>query len=508
VSIVGGILHVLERRSTSGLAEPADWLVDAIGGESTHAGKRVTPPGALSLIPVLAAVKLLAGAMAQCPMVVYRGEGRDRERAKDTWQWRLLHDRPNDEHAADIFYETIGGHENLWGNYYAEKVKATRRGVSVVDELWPLAPTRVSVERDSQGRKVFHVDGDARTYTSDTILHIPAFGYDGLKGLSPISLARQEIAASLAMQEFVGRNFANNAHLGGVIQLPDGKTLSEPKKRELAAQWRAMHNLANAGATAVLEDGASWQSIAPPLKDLEFVALNRFSVGQVARLFQVPPEMIGGDRDSSMTYSTVEGQALHFVKFSLARWLIRVESALRHDRDLFPESATGLYPKFNVEGLLRGDTKNRYDSYAVALGQGSQPGFLTVNEIRELEERAPVEGGDVLTAPLTFTGEDSGDRGADGNGHDERREREMRELIATLRDRPAPVLNPPPVDVRIERGAIEVNIDAPPAPDVRVEAPAAPDVRVEVTPEIQLKVPKRQVVLRRDDGTETTYEEQ
>ena len=233
-----------------------------------------------------------------------------------------------------------------------------------------------------------------KTYGADEILHVPAFGYDGLKGLSPIAQARQELGAAMAATEYLARHWSNNAHLGGVLQLPAGKTLSDERKVALRAQWRAMHNLANAGATAVLEDGMTWQAIGVPLKDLEFVAAKRHTVNEVATMFQVPPEMIGGDRPSSMTYSTVEGQALHFVKFSLARWLSRIEQALYHDTDLFPPG-TDLYPKFSVEGILRGDSTTRAAFYKTM----HEVKALSSEEIRDLEDYGPAKEGDTFAAP-------------------------------------------------------------------------------------------------------------
>lgn len=389
MSVLGTIVAGSERRAA--LKEPPDWLWDAFGAAPTASGKQVRETGALALIPVFACVRLLAGSVAQCPLIVYRGQGKDRQRARDSWQWKLLHERPNDEHAPDVFYETVTGHENLWGNWYAEKVTGRKGGRTVVGELWPVNPAKVKPGRDSRQRKVFEVEGNPRSFTADRIVHVPAFGYDGLRGLSPIAQAREDLGVAVASQEYIARVFSNNAMLGGVIQLPDGKTLSQERADALRAQWRAMHNLKTAGSTAVLEDGATWQSTGMPLKDLEFVALNRFGVNQVARLFQVPPEMIGGDREQSMTYSTVEGQALHFVKFSLARWLIRIEQGLKHDRDLFPEGpGSDLYPEFLVEGLLRGDSKTRAEFYAQLVSIKA----MTPNEVRERENMEPLPGGD------------------------------------------------------------------------------------------------------------------
>jgi HK97 family phage portal protein len=387
---VSRILRLLnpgaEERAT--LNEPPDWMWDAFGGTRSQTGETVSERGALGLIAVWAAVRLLAGAVAQCPLIVYSGEGGERTRARDTWQWTLLHDRPNRTQPPDLFFETLMGHENLWGNFYAEKAKARVGARTVVGELWPVQPSRVAVERDADGNKRFSIDGEARTYGADTILHIPGFGYDGMKGLSPIGQAREELGVALAMQRFSGRAFANSGRHAGVLKMPLGKKFESTTKRdEFVAHWRAAMG---SNGTPVLEDGTDWAQIGMPIKDMELVAIMRFTVNHVARIFQVPPEMIGGERTDSMVYSNVEGQALHFVKFSLSRWLVRIEQALRHDPDLFPEGS-GLYPEFLVEGLLRGDTVSRSAFYTSMFNLVDNEGkrALGVDEIRDRENLPP-----------------------------------------------------------------------------------------------------------------------
>lgn len=392
MSLTSGIRRGLgvEQRSWT-LKEPPDWLWDVWGGARSTAGPSVTADSTLGVTAAFAAVRLLSGCMALCPLVVYRGTGptgtgAGAERATGSPRYKLLHDRPNTEHSPDIWTELIGAHGNLWGNAYHEKVKAGSSGRTIVGELWPLPPNKVRVTRDSKQRKVFEVEGNARSFGTDKILHIPSFGYDGLKGLSPISIAREAIGSALAMQEFLSRNIGNGGTPASVIELPEGQEMGEQAQRAFIAAWKGEYGgLDNVGKFAILEDGATLKTVAPHLKDLEFVAHNRFSVNQIARLFLVPPEMIGGDRDSSMTYSTVEGQALHFVKYSLARWLKRAEGALRFDADLFPDGVNE-YPEFLVEGLLRGASKERAEFYEIM----HRIKALMSDEIRERENLPPL----------------------------------------------------------------------------------------------------------------------
>jgi HK97 family phage portal protein len=389
VTVIGTILRGAERRS---LDQPESWLWDAFGGTSTYSGKSVNAKGALGLVPVWAAVNLLAGSVGQLPMRVYRGQGREKELATNTPQWELLHEKPNDEQATDVFFENLTGHLNLRGNAYLEKDKG-RAGVGA---LWPIDPSKVEVEREKAApyRKRFRVAGDNRWVGEETILHIPGFGTDGLAGLSPIEICRQTLGIAMAREEYEGRFYANDSTPNGVLSV-DGE-LTEGASTRLQAQWDALHSGANRHRTAVLEAGASWQSVGMSMRDAQFIENARFSTNQVARIFQVPPEMIGGDRESSMTYSTVQGQSIHFVVFSLQRWLIRIERSLWRHEDLFPDRQT--YPKFSVEGLLRGDSTERAAFYASAL----EHKWLSVEEVRELEDRGPMlEGDTILEQPGT-----------------------------------------------------------------------------------------------------------
>lgn len=381
-----------ELRST--LAEPADWLWDAFGGTKTASGKSVNQRTALELDAVWACVALLARSCGQMPLIVYRGEGRERERARSSPQWKLLHEQPNPMTQPDAWVETALAHLNLWGNYYAEKVKSSSSGRPIVGELWTLPPAKVHVERDAKGNKRFEVDGHPRILTSSEILHIPAFGYDGLVGLSPIGFFRSTLGTEASREEWAGRWYANAAMPGGYLKTD--KTLDQAGAARLKSRWEAMHRgLRNFGRTAVLEDGVEWKQMSMPMADQQFIEQNRFGVNRIARIFQVPPEKIGGDRaSSSITYSNIQSYNLDFVIFSLQHWLVRFEQGLKFDPDIFPEGL-GLYPEFLLDGFLRGDPAARAAFYEKMHAMKA----LLVNEIRERENLPPLEGGDDFPDP-------------------------------------------------------------------------------------------------------------
>lgn len=388
------------------LREPPDWMWEALGGQGTHADQRVTTHSALGLIPVFSCVRLLAESVAQLPLIVYR-DGAGRDRARDSLQWRLLHDRANPTMPADQLWELVTGHLNLWGNAYLEKVRTG----DIVTELWPINPRKVTVDREDDGSKVFTVGSaeNATKLTDRDVIHIPAFGYDGKCGLSPLATARQALGVAQAREQYEGNFYANDASPGGYISHP--QRLSPEALSNLRESWDASHRgAALARRPAIFEEGMTWHSVGIPLEDQQFIEGHRFTVGQIARLFRVPPEMVGGDSGGSLTYSTVEGQALHFVKFSLGHWLVRIEKALYADDDLFPDKA--LYPEFLVEGLLRGDSGSRADFYTKMRGIG----VLSPNEIRALENLPPREGGDVYQDNVVGAAPNASEPAQDGTG--------------------------------------------------------------------------------------------
>jgi HK97 family phage portal protein len=375
VSLLGRALG-LEQRATSTLANPSAWLSDALGGSRTYTGRSVSVRSALELVPVYSAVSLLAGSIGSLPLIVYRKLTDGRERAENHWMWPLLHQQPNDRMAADELWELVGAHLLLWGNAFLWKEKNAAGGT--ISALYPIEPSRVAVGLDEQG-SYFVLDGEQTPLRGDQILHIRGLGVDGLVGLSPIQQARQMLSGGMAIEEFTGRFWANSAAPSGILKHPN--QLSKEAADRLRIDWKnRVGGLRNAGDIAVLEEGLDWQSVSMPLEDAQFIETNRFNDLRVAQLFRIPPYMLGASSGDSLTYSNTEMQGIDFVRWSLRRWLVRIENSLLRDPSMFLQGQR-FYPEFLVDGLLRSSTKDRYDAYKIALdGQ-----FLTVDEVRERE---------------------------------------------------------------------------------------------------------------------------
>lgn len=366
MSFLGRIAGREERQAT--LSAPPAWLVDAFGMGGSTIGEKVTPEKALGLVPIYSAVGLIAGAVGTLPLIVYKGG----DRAPDSPYWRLLHDRPNPEMAADEVWEIVMSHLLLWGNAFLYKTPGGR-GVA---ELWPISPSRCTVGR-VDGQRVIEVDG--RRYTDRDILHVRGLSDNGLVGYSPIQVAKQAIANALGQEKFQAEFLANGGRPATVLKHP--QQMSNDAQKRLKAGWRQVEN----GGTAVLEEGITVEKLTMPLNDAQFIEQQQFSDLRIAQLFNLPPSRLGAKTGDSLTYSTAEREGQEFVTYTLRRWLARIENSLKRDADLLPRD---LYAEFLVEGLLRADTKSRYDAYKVAI----EAGFMTENEVRERENLPPLEG--------------------------------------------------------------------------------------------------------------------
>lgn len=365
-----------------------------MGGSS--AGKNVNERSAMQMTAVYSCVRILAEAVAGLPLHLYRyKEDGGKERAIDNNLYHLLHDEPNKEMSSFIFRETLMTHLLLWGNAYAQII---RNGKGEVVALYPLMPNKMQVDRDENGELYYiytrsseeakTMEGATVYLTPRDVLHIPGLGFDGLVGYSPIAMAKNAIGLAIATEEYGAKFFANGAAPSGVLEHPG--TIKDPSR--LRENWNSTFGgSANSGKVAVLEEGMKYTPISISPEQAQFLETRKFQIDEIARIFRVPPHMVGDLEKSS--FSNIEQQSLEFVKYTLDPWVIRWEQSL--SRALLSEDEKRKYFfKFNLEGLLRGDYESRMSGYATA----RQNGWMSANDIRELEnlDKIPAEdGGDL-----------------------------------------------------------------------------------------------------------------
>ena len=362
----------------------------------TTSGKAVTERSAMQMTAVYSCVRILAEAVAGLPLHLYRyKEDGGKEKAIDHPLYLLLHDEPNPEMSSFVFRETLMTHLLLWGNAYAQII---RNGKGEVIALYPLMPNRMVVDRDIHGQLYYQytrsteeaptMKGVTVNLPPSDVLHIPGLGFDGLVGYSPIAMAKNAIGMAIACEEYGAKFFANGAAPGGVLEHPG--TIKDPQR--VRESWQSTFGgSGNSNKIAVLEEGMKYTPIGISPEQAQFLETRKFQINEIARIFRVPPHMVGDLEKSS--FSNIEQQSLEFVKYTLEPWLVRWEQSIQ--RTLFsPEEKKRYFAKFNVEGLLRGDYASRMSGYATA----RQNGWMSANDIRELEnlDRIPTEdGGDL-----------------------------------------------------------------------------------------------------------------
>ena len=361
-------------------------------GGSTS-GKTVTERSSMQMTAVYSCVRILAEAVAGLPLQFYRyTEDGSKEKAIDHPLYFLLHDEPNPEMTSFVFRETLMTHLLLWGNAYAQII---RNGKGEVVALYPLMPNRMTVDRDEKGQLYYEYQtssDEAKTTKGGTvrlkptdILHVPGLGFDGLVGYSPIAMAKNAIGMAIACEEYGAKFFANGATPGGILEHPG--TVKDPAR--VRESWNsAFGGSSNSNKVAVLEEGMKYTPISISPEQAQFLETRKFQIDEIARIFRVPPHMVGDLEKSS--FSNIEQQSLEFVKYTLDPWVMRWEQSI--NRAMLSETEKPVYfAKFNVDGLLRGDYQSRMNGYATA----RQNGWMSANDIRELEnlDRIPIENG-------------------------------------------------------------------------------------------------------------------
>ena len=380
--------------------KPVDKAADAgysfLFGRTTS-GKSVNERTAMQTTAVYACVRILAEAVASLPLHVYEyQDDGGKKLVHDHPLYYLLHDEPNPEMTSFVFRETLMSHLLIWGNAYAQII---RDGAGRVLGLYPLLPDKMEVQRDDKGNiyyvysrnsdenPMFKEYGNIRLKAED-VLHIPGLGFDGLIGYSPIAMAKNAVGMTLACEEYGASFFANGANPGGVLEHPG--VLKDPSK--VRESWNSVYRgVSNAHKIAVLEEGMKYQQIGIPPEEAQFLETRKFQINEIARLYRIPPHMVG-DLDKS-SFSNIEQQSLEFVKYTLDPWVIRWEQSLQRSL-LLPGEKGKYFIKLNVDGLLRGDYQSRMNGYAV----GRQNGWFSANDIREMENMNPIpdeEGGNL-----------------------------------------------------------------------------------------------------------------
>lgn len=391
-------------------------MVDAATyGKPTRSGTVIDEKSAMGISAFFCGVNLIMGWMASCKCILYeRLDERSKQRQKAHWLYPLLHDQFNANMTAHQGWRTLTGHILLWGNGYCLGKRDAYRGV--VSELVPVHPSRVKVYKLKDGRLQYEVTDEfdaqsKRTYYRDGaefIFHVPGPGFNGATGHSVLSMARESLGLTAAMEQFGQNFFGSGINAGGFLQHP--KNISKEASTRLTESIQANYGgMANQGKWVVLEEGITFNRNTIPLEDAQFLSSRTFQIQEVARWLNLPPHKL--KELSRATFSNIEHQQIETIQDCLHPWAALTEAEIWSQ--LIPGAEKPrLFAEFLLESMLRGDTLSRQNAMAIQ----RQWGILKANEWRSVENMNPLEGdaGEKTIIPSNYViadkaGEDPGE---------------------------------------------------------------------------------------------------
>lgn len=371
-------------------------IIDFLGGYRAASGYAVNEETAMRVSAVYACVRLIAGAVATLPLTIYERDPNGRKEI-DSPLWYLLNESPHKRWTAASMWEWVIKCNCLRGDAF---IVLVRNAAGVVTELRPLHPNMVRVQRDGD-RLTYYVHEYDRYYgvDQDDMLHIPGFGFDGEHSHSVIEHAAfQSIGVALATDEYSGSFFANGAMTKHLIS--SDKKISGDQVDELRRIYSEKYaGTNNSGKPMVLSEGLKLTELSMTSADAELLDSRKYQVIDIARAFGVPPHMIGAQETTSSWGSGVEQMSIGFVKYTLNPYLNRITDEV--NRKIFRTSR--YYIEFQLDGLLKGDSKAESEADRQAIGGSQGPGWLTPNELRRKKNLPPLPGGDVLYDPKNTT---------------------------------------------------------------------------------------------------------
>ncbi|XZG71717.1 phage portal protein [Chitinibacteraceae bacterium HSL-7] len=363
------------------------------------AGVSVNERTAMAVGAVYACVSLIGGAVASLPLPIYKRTLDGRERVQNDLWW-LLNEQPHAAWAAATAWEYALASVLLQGDSFWRIHRASPMS-PVITGFEPMAPNSADVMKD-RGRLCYRFtldDGSQIVLDQDDVLHVPGPGFDGKRGMNPVRFAALRTGAGLAKaaDDYSTAFFQNGARPDFVLETGEGK-LTPDSVEILRRTWAERHQgVHNAHLPAVLTGGLSVKQLTMNAEDAQLIETRRFQVEDIARIFGVPPHMIGHTEKTTSWGSGVEAQAIGFIKFTLQRWLVKFEQEI--NRKCF--RTVRHFCEFDTKGLERGDIKTRNESYRIALGRAGEPGWMTVNEVRRSENLPPIDGGNVMASAMS-----------------------------------------------------------------------------------------------------------
>ena len=372
--------------------DPEYWAKKLWGGMESKSGVSVDEDSAMTYSAYSAGIRIISETIASMPLNIYEnlGEKGKRKAANHPLQY-LLHDSPNEDMDAFTWRETAKVHVLGWGNHYSFLTRNPLK--RYITSIYPMEPWRVKpeiIKTPSLGRikvyKYMPEEGPEYIINKEDVLHIHGLSYNGLIGVTPLTWYREQVGLGLAMEEYSARFFSNGTNATGVfttdqVLKPDTyEKLKEQLKKNYAG-------LGKSHSSMLLEQGVKFDKISINPNDAQLLESKKFQVEEIARILRIPLHLLQSLEHASD--NNIEHLGINFVVYCLLPWLKRDEQA--YNMQLFMENEKGrFFTKYVVDGLLRGDTAARWESYVKAI----QNGVYTPNDVLEMEDHNPYEGGD------------------------------------------------------------------------------------------------------------------
>jgi len=361
--------------------------------QDTASGENITVSNAMQISTVFACIRVLSEGIGTLPLHLYERDGKKKQKALKHPLYNIINLQPNKEISSITFWETAVVHLCLDGNFYAQIV---RDRTGKVLELIPLLANKITKYRLDDGSIIFTYNNGKTTYEfkKDEIFEVIGLSKNAWKGMSPISYQRESLALNKSAEKYGARFFKNNATPPIAVKVP--QKLTDEQYKRLKKSWQKAHSGENAHKVALLEGGSDIASIGLSNSDSQFLETRQFQKHDIYGMYRVAPHLVGDLTKSS--FNNISEQSQELVKYTYQPYIRRFEQAISIQL-LSDKDRVKYYPKFNVDGLLRGDIVTRYGAY----NTGRNMGVLSANEIREKEDMNPIDGGDVYLTPLNMT---------------------------------------------------------------------------------------------------------
>lgn len=394
-------IPVFERAvsAESDLSNPAPWLYDALGALSTSTGINVTPESSLQFSAVYACVKVIGDQIASFPKGIYKRVS-DKEREKSShYLGNKIALEPSEFYSAFDFWEAINACTLLWGNGFARIYRNSDYSIDYFDIIHP-SNVKIWYGLVNGKKLLFYEQIDTKEpIPARDMLHFKGLSFDGVQGKSVIAnFAKESIGLSIAAEKFGARFFGHDTLMTKYLSHP--AALSEEAKKNLVQSWQTSEaGLDNSFKLKILEEGMKLENVGIPPEQAQFLGTRQHQVEEICRWFKVQPHLVQHLLRS--TNNNIEHQGIEFATQTLTPWVTKYEMEL--NRKIFTEREKGkLYVKFNMDSLLRGDIKTQTEYFRAAI----QWGWMSPNEVRELKDMNPRDGGDEYLKPMNMIGSD------------------------------------------------------------------------------------------------------